>query len=326
MSRTIRRHGFTLVELLVVIAIIGILIALLLPALQTARASARAATSKNNLKQLGLAVQTAENAKKITPPMFGYYPALSGGGPQGSLFYHLMPFIEQNALHKLGPNEARKQPVPTLAHPSDVTYGDGIYQLDTSIPAWATDSTANGNKWGLSSYGANYQVFGDKGVKLGVQVKDGSSNTIMFAEKYARSSRPTGTPAVGGALWGYGVAPESNKFAGRFWLDSMLPTLLPSDHLYVGGYWARVGFVNFNGPVAWDANHTWECKCHKAPEFSPDVTNVHPLKAQSIASPAINVCMADGSVRSFTSAITDQQWFYWATPSDQDIPTQEVQP
>ena len=41
-------------------------------------------------------------------------------------------------------------------------------------------------------------------------------------------------PAVGGSLWGYGVAPESMKFSGRFWLDSMLPTMLPPEHLYVG--------------------------------------------------------------------------------------------
>ena len=135
-SLTTARAAFTLVELLVVIAIIGILIALLLPAVQAAREAARRSQCKNNLKQLGLAVQNHVMVQKAFPtggwgwhwvgdPDRGY-----GVNQPGGWAYSLLAFVEGDNIRMIG----KGQPYGTGAgHKYDALSQMQVQSLSTFV-------------------------------------------------------------------------------------------------------------------------------------------------------------------------------------------------
>ncbi len=89
--------AFTLIELLVVIAIIGVLIALLLPAVQKVREAANQTTCKNNLKQLGLAMQNYYATHNAFPP--GAQTKQPSPAIQHGWATFILPQLEQEPLH-----------------------------------------------------------------------------------------------------------------------------------------------------------------------------------------------------------------------------------
>ena len=109
-ARASMNRGFTLVELLVVIAIIGILVALLLPAIQAVREAARRTQCKNQLKQIGLAMQNHVDSYRVFPTGgTGPHADIANYEDNGRPFgpdrqglgwgFQILPYMEEGAIH-----------------------------------------------------------------------------------------------------------------------------------------------------------------------------------------------------------------------------------
>jgi prepilin-type N-terminal cleavage/methylation domain-containing protein/prepilin-type processing-associated H-X9-DG protein len=188
-GRLPKHRGFTLIELLVVIAIIAVLIGLLLPAIQKVREAANRIKCSNNLKQLALAAHSYHDSYGRLPSSDPQAPSIASFTftYNPSLFVVLMPHFEQDNLYAAynattrPSNDVKAAVVPLMLCPSDVSQPTFTYL---------------GTVYGMSSYGGNAGngpdaltqsnngiFFGQSKVRI-TDVSDGSSNTLLFGERY----------------------------------------------------------------------------------------------------------------------------------------------
>jgi len=185
-----RRHAFTLVELLVVIAIISVLMSLLLPAVQKVREAANRLKCQNNLKQIGLAVQTYHDNMNVLPPG---RDTKGFGAPA-----HLLPYIEMGNLHKQIDFNNPPPPIdPVTPNVTGVTVKLYLCPSDTNIlPVGAGGNNYRANSGSIILNGVpssnpsdpNYNFPACNGVIYALSrvritdVTDGTSTTACFSE------------------------------------------------------------------------------------------------------------------------------------------------
>jgi prepilin-type N-terminal cleavage/methylation domain-containing protein len=277
--RWFQKRAFTLIELLVVIAIIAILIGLLLPAVQKVREAAARMSCSNNIKQLGLAVHNYAGTNNNLPPGW----TTNSGSWYGSLHYWILPYMEQQNIYNLTNSNswnAQNNIIKSFTCPSDPTNWTSYPNSGTSY-AWNIPVFCGGTTNWASDV---------KPGTLVTAMPDGTSNTVMFAERYKYCNPSSGghtDPVWAAHPWtspngGWAIACFGWQYANS-------------------GYYPQ--YVSGSIPF----------------QTAPATSACNWYVTQSAHTGTMQVGLGDGSVRGVTSSISTTTWTNACIPNDGNI-------
>jgi hypothetical protein len=338
----------------VVIAIIAILIGLLLPAVQKIREAAARMQCSNNVKQLVLACHNYHDANGTMPPY-----AVGTPTQQASAHFLLLPYIEQDNLYRQANGisfNVRTAGVKLFTCPTDPTASDGLFTSQAVNATAPYNGTAplrisvNGQPYGAATYAINGQVAAAqmvnghpvKGSTTLAAITDGTSNTVLFAERMAWCTgrlypSPTATIhlASGSVTWSIWARGGKNTTNSN-WLDGAPAAPLPPA-------------TNPAGP---DGYTWWDCPLFDHPyrtlanldagpgprsltnfrqnwdggvvnpggiQGSPRPEQCDYRRLQALHSGVMTAGLADGSVRTVSASISALTWERVCTPSGGEV-------
>jgi prepilin-type N-terminal cleavage/methylation domain-containing protein/prepilin-type processing-associated H-X9-DG protein len=321
------RKAFTLIELLVVIAIIAVLIGLLLPAVQKVREAAARIKCENNLKQIGLALQTYYGVHEHFPNARDTYPLAF------SPHAHLLPFLEQQNVYQLidltGANGATATykginaapaaiNIPGFSCPSDIAGavlgGNGatpgvVFGGTNYVSCVGTGSSSNGAINGDYVTGDGVFLLVPGGPTRITDITDGTSNTAAFSESvYGDGTAALSPPPGAGPIDNLALAIDINGSA-------MDPATCASTNTYTG----QRGDRWINGGYLSTAYNHWTTPNSTTPDCLNSANNFGLKTARSRHNGGVNVLFCDGSTHFVSNNVSLSTWQALATRAGNDI-------
>jgi prepilin-type N-terminal cleavage/methylation domain-containing protein len=340
-SRCERRRpgGFTLIELLVVIAIIAVLIGLLLPAVQKVREAAARIQCINNVKQFSLATHTYTDAIGRVPQL--WYQTTASPRETGSIFFYLLPFIEQQNVYDLAgagqlgssvkraSNIVNNEVIRLYICPSDPTNPSNRDDGGVSyVPGYTGSLTRNPitNELAVTgcSYAANIIVFDPNSLadvnasstaptgpslftSMPQAMPDGTSNTVCFAHRYkVCSSTLFGTTRN---LW-WGNPRHSNGVKN-------CPGFGFREYSLDNPRQPNRGFIRISSGASYTSSASPDSgipfQTTPAADFCQQNVTQSPHPGVMITG------LGDGSVRTVSASISTRTWYYACHPYDGQV-------